>query len=196
MKQNKFTNAELSVIAVSRLRGDIKRVNLEDIAIELFIISPSRFSLRKYPEHLDMHTVRVSLSDAQRLNKPRLSGGIKHGYMLSKHGIEWISEIDTKDLDPLLSQDKGRKGSLVSSYEAERYRIRHTVAFRRLSEGDFESSSLAHFFEFLRINEYYPVRKVKERITVIENAVKDDPELKQIWDLFKLEYETELSNYE
>ena len=63
-EMKKYTNAEVATIAVARLNGISIPLDLEDIAMELLRIAKPRFSLKKYPEHVDMHVVRVSLSDA------------------------------------------------------------------------------------------------------------------------------------
>ena len=52
--------------------------------------------------------------------------------------------------------------------------------------------TLNDLYEFVRINEYFPDRKRRERFTVIENATLGDPELQPLWVFLKDKFQKEI----
>ena len=46
----KLSNAQIATIGVSRLGGDSRAVDAEDVALEVYKLAANRFGWRKYPE--------------------------------------------------------------------------------------------------------------------------------------------------
>jgi hypothetical protein len=195
-KNNRFTNVELATIAVYKLGGESIPLDLEDIAMELFKMAPTRFSLKKYPDHIDIHVVRVSLSDAQRQNPPLLTGGIRNGYLLSPEGITWINSLGNLDTEAISGVGSYRKGSYLYSLEAEKKRLYKTEAYKLISSGEIDSLRIHHLHEFLRINEYFPKKKIISRLGIIENVTDKDEALNTVWITLKDMFSEEINEYE
>ena len=190
-----LTNGELAVIAVANLGGRLNPIDLEDIAIELLKIAPSRFSLRKYPDQVDIHLVRVSLSHISVEKEPHLlSGSIKTGYMISPDGLEWL-ESNEKSITSI-QINKYRKGSNLHSLDVEINRIKKTKSFKLLKEGDLQNLTINSLYEYLRINEYFSPKKVLSRINIIRNAAANDEDIKTTWRVLETMFEEELKKYE
>ena len=189
MNLGELSNAQIATLGVARLGGDARAIDTEDIALVVYEIAPKRFSWRKYPDRIDLHTVRVALADALRLTPPLLRGGIKDGWMLSPEGLRWISGLPTD----LGLADGIRRGSVLELQEAERARLHRTTAFTKFHSDNRKNISLTDFCEFVRINEYFPKRKRKERFAAVENAVSGDPKLTPLWRFLKRKFRKEIT---
>ena len=188
MDLSELNNAQIATIGVAHLGGDTKAIDTEDIAIKVSKITPKRFCWRKYPDRIDLHVVRVALADAKRVTPPLLVGGIKDGWMLSSEGLKWVSSLPDN-----LDEDKGAKRDSVSAVlEAERVRLHRTVAFTKFHSGNLLGISLVDFYDFVRINEYFPDRNRRERLAAVENAALGDPELVPLWDYLKSKFSKEV----
>ncbi len=192
MKLSELTNPQLAVIAVARLGGDTRAVDSEDVALTAYKIAPKRFCWRKYPKYIDIATVRFSLSDAAKTELAFLSGNNKDGWMLTPAGVKWMKSIPSE----LIEVEGTKRRSLAAAVEADRSRLRHTSAFTKFSEDKSKDISLMEFFEFVRINEYFPDRKRLERMAAIENAVVDDAELTSLWNFMKKRFRKEIESHE
>ena len=191
MNESNFTNGELAVIAIAKLGGRTLPIDLEDIAIELFDIAPHKFSLKKYPNHVDIHIVRVSISHmALDKTPPYISGSIKTGYMLSPYGIKWIDELG--DIPPDMLTGAFRKGSELHSLDYEVRRIKKTNAYKYVMKGDLEKLNMNSLREFLRINEYFTKKKVTNRINIVDNASELDETVRVAWEVIKARFKEEL----
>jgi hypothetical protein len=191
----KYSNSQLGVIVVYILGGKSASIGLEDIAVKLFELNPGRFSLIKYPSHLNIHTVRVSLSNSQRLPPHHLSGSIKNGYMLTPEGVIWVESLDL-DETFFLDQDKGRKGSVEEQVLIEKIRLEKTSAYKKVFNKNKNDLHKNDLYEFLRINEYFPLKKVIMRIAFIKNVVDGDKELSNVFSILNNMFREEFKKYE
>jgi hypothetical protein len=198
MNLNELSNSQIVAIGVARLGGDVRAVDTEDVAMEIFKLAPKRFSWKKYPDIPDLHTARVALADAQRVDPPLLVGGIKDGWMLSPEGVKWITSLLDGEGEGIALDDteKAKRGSVYALKEAEKARLRRTSAFLRFHSNNVDDISLTDFYEFVRINEYFPLRKRRERLAAIENVVLDEPKLEAVWRFLKIKFSQELSSDE
>lgn len=194
-RSEKFGNLEIVTIAVSRLGGDIKPIHIEDIAIEAFKIAPKRFCWRKYPERIDLALVRDALANASKVrHKQLLRGSHKKGWMLTTGGLRWLQSLNIETLDGEFVETSVRKGSVVAALDVERERLRQSNAYIKFQSRHFKSIVASDFQEFLRINEYFPLRKRFERFQVVENAVAGDKQLSSVWRHLKAKFEKEFIN--
>jgi hypothetical protein len=184
MKQNKLTNPEIVVVAVARLGGDAESIDTEDIAIEAYNIAPGKFGWRKYPERIDLDQVRRALSSSASAKPPLLSGDVRRGWMLSKHGLNWI-ENNMREVPALESY---RRGSVSDAIEMERSRLRETRAWQKYKSQATDQINLNDFFEFVRINEYFSEAKRHERCNIVARAVENDAELVQLWRILQQQF--------
>jgi hypothetical protein len=66
-----FANHELVTLAVYLLGGDSKPIDTEDVAIKTNELAPRRFTWRKYPDQINIDTVRKRLWDATNKKRQR-----------------------------------------------------------------------------------------------------------------------------
>ena len=178
-----LSNLQIVTLAVSELGGATKAVDIEDVAIRAYEISPEKFSWRKYPERIDLRVVQYALKDASssRNGEPLLRGSVKHGYMLTPIGLEWIEDNQHVNLDHL--QSSSRKQSTADKLSIEQARLLTSIAFVKFESNKFEEIKFSDFQEFARVNDYFPEHVRQKRYVVIENAVRGNPKLEELWTL-------------
>jgi hypothetical protein len=176
-RQDGFTNVEVVTIAVYLLGGGSSRVDTEDVAIRASVISPGRFSWRKYPDQVNIDTVRKRLWDA---TKPEhggyLVGSERSGWQLTHAGLGLARERaavleDSGDPRRRLSQQERRWES------AERLRMLADPVLARFRDGSASSVSPPEAERFFRVDDYVVGKARQRRIHRILNSFSDDPEL-------------------
>ncbi|OQY99712.1 MAG: hypothetical protein B6D41_00810 [Chloroflexi bacterium UTCFX4] len=181
--QSKISNVEILLIAVGNCGGKTQAIHTEDIAIEAFEIAPNRFGWRKYPERIDLELVRRALTSAVQKKPPLLEGSVRRGWMLTKSGVQWL-EQNSSNISGLQGN---RRGSLANALDMERTRLRETNAWRKYQSG-ITDWTVNDLYEFARINEYFSNTKRRERITLISNAVEDEPDLINLWNQLQTQF--------
>lgn len=178
-----LSNSQIVTWATSDLGGATKAVNIEDIALRAYEISPEKFSWRKYPDRIDLRVVQYALKDAASTHKgePLLKGSLKHGYMLTPYGLEWSESNRLINKDNL--QSSSRKQSTADKLSIEQARLLTSTAFIKFESGKFEEIRYSDFQEFMRVNEYFPEHVRQKRFDVVENAVLGNPKLEELWRL-------------
>ena len=189
----KLNNAQTVTLAVAQLGGESKTIDIEDIALVAYKIAPSRFCWRKYPYRIDLGLIRDALRDAKKKkNGVLLQGDNKEGWMISANGLQWISNMSHEVSYDLLDTST-RRNSTSAALHIERDRLMRSEAWRKFQAGRAETITLTDFYRFVRINEYFPSHKRKERFAAIENVVSDEEKLKAVWLFLKSQFQNEFS---
>ncbi|MBI5840853.1 MAG: hypothetical protein HZB19_12190 [Chloroflexi bacterium] len=184
---NELSNSEIVTLAIYLLGGTIAPIELEDAAVKAFALAPKKFSWKKYEDQIDLRIVHYSLQTAVKPNVGYLKGDSKHGYMLTQIGLKWAEKFDeTKQLSTT-----SRKLSLSDLIQKEQIRLKNASAYKKYMSGDKEKITVMDFREFTRVNDYFPEDIRRQRYAKIDNAVKDDIDLKNIWDFIKTKFEEE-----
>lgn len=174
------SHAELVVLAVHLLGGGVRPVDTEDVAIKVFELAPSRFSWRKYPQQINLELVRVSLSDAKKVEKGALLAGVgKTGWSLTEKGLKWASDASEKLLGKDLSRSReaGRGGSVDEQrWRRERERILSSRAWASWSKGD-QTIATRDAAEVFRIDSYAVGRMRSLKITRLSELFANDAEV-------------------
>src|ERR1700675_4146129 len=85
-----LSNHQIVVIAAYLVGSDSKRVDTEDIAVKANEIAPGRFTWRKYPQQINIETVRKRLWDACKPDKGGyILGSEKEGWVLTEAGVKF-----------------------------------------------------------------------------------------------------------
>lgn len=180
-----LSNPEILTLAVYLRGGAVAPVDLEDAALEAFALAPKKFSWRKYEDQIDLRIVQYALQDAAKPNMKYLKGESKHGYMLTQLGLKWAEKFD----DEKQVSTTSRKLSPSDLALKEQVRLRGTNAYKKFKDGDKEKITIMDFREFTRVNDYFPEHIRKQRYAKIDNAVKDDTDLKSVWNFIKTSFE-------
>lgn len=184
---DELSNAEILTLVVYLLDGTVTPVDLEDAAIEAFKLAPKKFNWIKYDDRIDLRIIEYGLRSACRPNMKYLKGSNKHGYMLTEAGLEWVQKVATKDQSTFTA----RKSSPTDLIEREKNRLLNTTAFEKFTNGEGEKITIVDFREFTRVNDYFPEHLRKQRYDRIENVVKDDTALRNLWKFLKSKFKEE-----
>jgi hypothetical protein len=182
-----LSNPEILTLVVYWLNGTVNPVDLEDAAIEAFKLAPKKFSWIKYDDRIDLRIVEYALRAACRPGMKYLKGNNRYGYMLTQTGLEWAEKFDEEKQLSTTS----RRLSPSDLVLKEQFRLRSTHAFKKFQNGEKEKITLMDFREFTRVNDYFPEHIRKQRYVKIDNAVKDDVDLRNVWSFIKTKFEEE-----
>jgi hypothetical protein len=192
MDISELSNHQIVALSIARLGGSVRKIDTEDVAVLAFDLAPKRFCWKKYPDKIDLIIIRNALSNA---SKPRngqlIKGGFGGGWMLSKKGVTWLATLPNDLLFGHSSLDNPRE-SLANPFDSERQKLRQSRAVNKFRLGESDAISLSELYEFVRVNEYFPLRKRLERFAVIENAVAEDEELLKVWEFLKRRFKQEV----
>ncbi|MFT3878558.1 MAG: hypothetical protein QM703_02735 [Gemmatales bacterium] len=171
-----FSGPQLLVLA-AYLRGGAQRpIDTEDLAMQAFKLAPSRFSWRKYPDQINIETVRICASDAKKAkNGSMLRGTGNEGWMLTTGGLRW-AECHIGDLKtlPIVRSRNSKEERIL---KAERNRLLASEAYQKLTENPGAVVTDREVETFFRIDSYISQNKREERIVRITNAFGEDLEL-------------------
>lgn len=176
-----LSNSQIVTLAILELGGVAEAIDIEDIAIQAYELAPEKFSWRKHPECIDLRVVQYALKDAANGHKgePLIKGSLKHGYMLTTVGLEWLE--NNQLIDGELDKSSTRKQSTADKLSIEQARLLTSTALSKFKSGKFEEIKYSDFQEFARVNDYFPEHVRQKRYVVIENATRGNPELEELW---------------
>jgi hypothetical protein len=175
--QNGLSNHEIVTLAVYLLGGDTQRVDTEDIAIKANELAPGRFTWRKYPNQINIDTVRKRLWDAATPAKGEyLAGSEREGWMLTCAGLRFatsnIASAESADLS------KERLGLKQKQWlRNERVRMLSSDAFAKIQNGAAHTVTSREAEEFFRIDAYVANNSREQKITRALSAFGNDEEL-------------------
>jgi len=182
-----LSNVEILTLVVYWLGGAVTPVDLEDAAVEAFNLAPKKFSWIKYADQIDLRIVQYALRDACKADIDYLKGTSKHGYMLTEAGLEWAKKFDEKKQ----LSTSSRKMSPSDLIDRETLRLQSTRAYQKFVTGEKDKITIMDFREFTRVNDYFPEHIRKQRYSKIDNAVKDNADLRKIWKFIKNKFSEE-----
>jgi hypothetical protein len=172
-----LTQTELVTWAVFLLGGAEKRVDTEDIAIEVSGLAPKRFSWRKYPDQINLELVRVYLSAAKDAEHGEmLVGSGRTGWSLTRKGLMWVraAGAELPKRHQVASDRQSKAGSIDANRRArERKRILSMPAWSRWAAGD-RSVVVDEAREVFRIDSYSSSSVREAKMTRMRAMFNDD----------------------
>lgn len=172
-----LANHEIVTLAVFLLGGESSHVDTEDIAMRASEMAPGRFAWHKYPEQINIDTVRKRLWDAARADKGGyLVGSERKGWMLTQSGIQF-ARAHARDLDRAELSRKPLSQRERRWHTRERARLQAESAFLKYSAGRVAEISQQEAESFFRVDDYVLGETRRTKIQRITNAFGDDPEL-------------------
>jgi len=165
-----YTNSDITVMAVYQLGGALRHIHLEDVAMKAAELSPRRFCWKKYPDQINLESVRISLKSELGSRKKRVLGSIRNGWMLTPEGLSWC----------LATASSGDNHTLVDELHQEVDHAKRTAAFSKTINGKVEEVSTLEVKALLRVNDYFTARNRRERIVALANAAVLDAQLRLV----------------
>ncbi len=149
-----MNRVDIIVMAMLRLGGDSKGLDMEDIAVECHIVSPKTFAWRKYPDQINLDLVANAMRDAKRdRNGALLSGGQTQGWRLTVAGQKYSQKLVDANAKPSEPHSvPGFRGADGKRIKQEYNRIMKSDAYAEWSSGAKISESA--LISLLKINAY------------------------------------------
>ena len=166
----KYNNSDVTIIAVYQLGGALRYIHLEDVAVKAAELSPKAFSWKKYPERINLEAVRIALKNELEAKTKRVLGSIRHGWMLTPHGLSWCLE----NVSGETSQ------SPIEQIHKEIARIKKNEVFNKVASSRMAEITDDDLKAVLRIDEYFSPRNRSERILAFANTAVIEPQLKPV----------------
>lgn len=169
-----LSNHLIVVIAVYLVGGDSQRVDTEDIAVKANEIAPGRFTWRKYPEQINIETVRKRLWDACKPDKGAyILGSEREGWLLTEAGVRFARRTSN-----VLPGSKKRVSLKERAWlKSERDRLLSTDAFQKHKQDDHGEITKRDAESFFRIDNYVKGEARERKLLRVLSAFGDDPEL-------------------
>ena len=169
-----LSNHQIVAIAVYLVGGDSQRVDTEDIAIKASEIAPGRFTWRKYPQQINIETVRKRLWDACKPEKGGyISGSEREGWLLTEAGVAFARK-GVNDVPGSKKRVSLKERTWLTS---ERERLLSTDAFLKHRQRDGATITKRDAESFFRIDNYVNGEARERKLLRILNAFDDDSEL-------------------
>ena len=171
-----FRTIDVVVVALANLGGATQPVDIEDVAIEAYRLTPHRFGWRRHPEQVDLAGVRDGLSDARKPeNGALVVGDRKQGWILTPDGVA-LGERVRSSVEATTNGDRIRIDVPVRA--AERLRVLRSRALRKVEEGRVDEVTAQEVRELLRIDPYVTEEKHRQRLSIVLNAFADEPQIR------------------
>lgn len=173
-----LSNHEIVTLAVYLLGGESRPIDSEDVAVKADEIAPKRFTWRKYPNQINLDSVRKRLWDARKPEKGGyVIGSDRRGWLLTESGLDFaknhLIDIDGASLsrNPLSLKEK-------QWLRSERIRMLASEAYLKFQAGEDITPHEAE--AFFRLDDYVMGDARSRKITRILNAFGTDQELGQV----------------
>ena len=171
-----LSNHQIVVIAAYLAGADSQRVDTEDIAVKANEIAPGRFAWRKYPQQINIDTVRKRLWDASKPEKGGyLIGSEKEGWLLTEAGLAFARENvgAVHDTAPTKRTSLNERSWL----RMERAYLLGTEAYLKYRAGRIATVSFREAEAVFRVDNYVTGETRERKLLRILNAFGDDAEL-------------------
>src|ERR1039457_1228516 len=167
-----LSNTDIVVIAAFRVGAAAQHVDTEDIAVKANEIGPGRFSWKKYPDQINIDSVRKRLWDARK--RGHLVGSERDGWLLTEVGAAFARKYRRS-----LSVEKTTRLSLNERKwrRMEKARLLATAAYLKFRSGQVSSITTREAQGFFRIDAYVSKSAIENKILRVLNAFGDDREI-------------------
>ena len=162
----RITGQRIAAIALLHLDGSERAVGMEDLAMKMAELAPGRFNWKKYPEQINIETVRSIVAKLLKTDPPFAAGGVRDGWMLTPAGINDAFQAPGVASAPVLA-------SLVRSAAL----LRQSDAWEKFARLAPEEITVYDARRFLKVDEYTSPRRRKERGRAIRNIAAHDDDL-------------------
>lgn len=167
-----LTSRMAALLALYDSGGGRRAVDTEDIAMRAAEVAPKHFRWKKYPEQINLERVRMALQHSKENAPPFVSGGVRHGWQLTTQGLRACLEF--------------RDASAANDAHARRLRM--SRAFTSWTKEGEVSLRRTEVLELLRVNEYFPEVRRRQRASAVINAAVGDPELESFVEALERNY--------
>jgi len=156
--------------------GNARSVDTEDIAVKANEIAPGRFAWRKYPDQINIDTVRKRLWDARKVDKGGfVSGSEKVGWELTEGGVKFVRRAKKRLKTGYSSARTSLKEKRFA--RAEKLRMLETEAYAKFSSERRSAITSREAETFFRIDDYVLGEEREKKVTRALNLFGSDRQL-------------------
>lgn len=172
-----LANHEIVTLAVFLLGGVTSNVDTEDIAVKANEIAPDRFTWRKYPDQINIDTVRKRLWDATKKEKGGyLLGSEKDGWLLTVEGMSF-AQSKVSSINELSLTKKRLNFREAQWVRRERTRMLDSEVLKKLESQGIDAITPQEAEAFFRIDDYVVGKARQRKLVRVLNALSSDPKL-------------------
>lgn len=173
----RLNNAQIAVLAAYLVGASKAHADTEDVAVKAAELAPGRFSWRKYPDQINIETIRKRLWDAASEKMGGLlTGSERDGWLLTEAGLNFCREH---------SEQLGKTGEeqvrLSQREQAwatrERVRMQAEVAYKKWANGRPDEIQHVEAERFFRIDDYIVGNLRRSRISRARDIFAVDAEM-------------------
>ncbi|MCE7483507.1 hypothetical protein LZG07_16540 [Microbacterium profundi] len=176
----RLTKKDVSVLALGALGGATAVIDTEDAAIAAHEIDRDAFGWKKYPERIDLDTVRTTLRHEGEAKNPRIEGSIQNGWHLTPHGVAWVGanqgllgDVNITVAPTSAAAQRWRAETRGSGAAVNR--VRTSEAFRLWTQGrEFTPREAGGVF---RIDEYTPAKDRTRKAAQLQELTRGDKDI-------------------
>jgi hypothetical protein len=182
----KLSTEKLIIWIVGRARELGRKLSLEDLVLECWLINPEKHSLRGYPQFPDSRTV-LKRAGEMRGKKGLLTGSEISGYALTEISRRQYADITTLVAERKVPTAHGYNAadrSISALDEAPYKRLRKTPAYEKLAANREEQIVETDFLYFYGLTWHTKRSAAHNRIknvdAVVTSFAKRDPLLAKV----------------
>jgi len=191
-KEKGLSTVDITTIVLYLLGGGTRKIHHEDVALACWRIFPTKFSWSQYPQYPDIKPSLFALEAGRKSDYGNIiEGNTRKGWMLTVRGVEWI-KTNIKKVDEVKKifeeQNSSNKGisitgrtlGVIRKPEEEIANLKNTAAFEKFMNGEKISIDVYDFYRFMRINQYVPKQKYKQRLEEAKMLAESDSSLNEL----------------
>lgn len=178
----RLTKKDVAVVALGKLGAATIVIDTEDAAITAHSIDRDAFGWKKYPERVDLDTVRTTLRHEGEGKDPRIEGSIQNGWHLTPKGVAWLEANpdllgDAEIAVAPTSAATQRWRAETREGGAALNRVRTSEAFRLWTQGvEFSPRQAAGVF---RIDEYTPAKDRTRKTAQLQELTRGEDDIEE-----------------
>jgi hypothetical protein len=158
----RLTSRVAVLLALFDLGAAHRAADTEDVAMRAAEILPRSFRWKRYPEQIDLELVRLALKNCKMQAPPLVDGGVSEGWQLTPAGMAVCASY------------RQTKGQLKPEFVRA---IRSSSAFRAWKRQGVTAVGREDLLTLLRVNDYFPNSKRRERVIALMNDTSGEAEL-------------------
>lgn len=173
----RLNNAQIAVLAAYLAGASKGHADTEDVAVKAAELAPGRFSWRKYPDQINIETVRKRLWDAASEKMGRLlTGSERDGWLLTEAGLKFCQE-HSEELNKT-GEGQVRLSQREQAWATrERVRMQAEVAYKKWLDGRPDEIQHVEAERFFRIDDYIVGDLRRSRISRARDIFAADGEM-------------------
>lgn len=167
----------LAAFAIRRLQELQIPITFENLVVTLFKLFPTKFSLEGFDEFPDAARIGRTLLQLGPKYRNWARGSVQKGFVLTESGIAKAAKVGTilmsgaSPTEVQLNRQQSRPRTMDLTKEMKV--IEDSSLFQKWKAGQLSEGQSIEFFDLLGAYAYTPVRALRDRAQLLENAARE-----------------------